>query len=57
MSVYKVILTTIAFVEAEDKEEAKELALDDDAIYTNTSIVSATKSSKKEMVLVMKGGE
>lgn len=57
MSVYKVILTTTAFVEAEDKEEAKELALDDDAIYTNTSIVSATKSSEKEMVLVMKGGE
>lgn len=54
MSIYKVILTTTAFVEAEDTEEAKELALDDDAIYTNTSIVSVAKSSQKEM---WEGGE
>ena len=61
MSIYKVTTQKILFVDAENKEEAEELALDAYAIMSDESIVSVKKSTKREMRTVMfdgmKGGE
>ena len=61
MSIYKVTTQKILFVDAENKEEAEELALDDYAIMSDESIVSVKKSTKREMQTVMfdgmKGGD
>ena len=61
MSIYKVTMQKILFVDAENKEEAEELALDDHVIMNDESIVSVQKSTKREMQTCMfdgmKGGE
>lgn len=49
MSIYKVTMQKIVFVDAENEEEAEELALDDYAIMTDESIISVKKSTKREM--------
>ena len=56
MSIYKVTTQRILFVDAENKEEAEELALDDCAIMSDESIVSVKKSTKSEMHTVMLDG-
>lgn len=56
MSIYKVTIQKILFVDAENKEEAEELALDDYAIMSDESIVSVKKSTKREMQTVMFDG-
>ena len=53
MKIYKVVMTTTAFVRAENKEEAKELALDDDTIMTDKCVISATQSNRREMQKMM----
>ena len=56
MSIYKVTTQKILFVDAENKEEAEELALDDYAIMSDESVVSVKKSTKREMQTVMFDG-
>lgn len=53
MKVYKVIMTKTVFVEAESKEEAKELAFDEDFMMVDEKIESVTVSSRKEMRQMM----
>lgn len=53
MKVYKVVITKTVFVEAEDKDEATDLALDGDCIMCDECIDSVKISSKNEMRLMM----
>lgn len=56
MSIYKVTTQKILFVDAENKEEAEELALGDYAIMSEESIVIVKKSTKREMQTVIFDG-
>lgn len=58
MKVYKVIMTKTVFVEAECKEEAKELAFDEEFMMIDEKIDSISVSSRKEMrQMFLDGGE
>lgn len=47
--IYKVTINTVAFVEADNIEEAKETALDGYEVISETRIIDAQESSGQEM--------
>ena len=56
MNLYKVTLEKIAFVRANNADEAKELALDDFCVASDERIISVSKSNKREVQKIMFGG-
>lgn len=57
MSIYKVVIEKTAFVRAENKEEAEEMALEDVTIMTDERVVKSTKSSRRDIQKIVFGGE
>lgn len=56
MRIYKVILQKTAFVRANNKAEAKELALDDECISSFEEVVDIKQSNREELLESMFGG-
>lgn len=57
MRIYKVTITKTVFVRANNKDEAKESALDDDYIMIDECITDVTTSSRREIQKMMFGGD
>lgn len=55
MKIYKVVVIKTVFVEAEDEDEAKDLALDGEYIMLDESIESVEVSSRSKMRRMMLG--
>lgn len=55
MKMYKVIVVKTAFVEAEDEDDAKDLALDDECIMCDECVESVETSSRSAMRRMMLG--
>lgn len=55
MKIYKVIVVKTIFVEAEDEDEAKDLALDDEYIMCDECVESIETSSRSAMRRMMLG--
>ena len=53
MSIYKVTMEKVVFVRAENKEDAEELAIDGNAIMIEESLISAEKTTKRDMVTTL----
>ena len=53
MSIYKVTMEKVVFVRAENKEDAEELAIDEQAIMIEESLISVEKTTKRDMVTTL----
>ena len=56
MNIYKVTMEKIVFVRAENNEEAENLAIDEQAIMIEESIVKVEKTTKRDMMTTLLDG-